>query len=436
MSLLDRSDIDICEDEVLLNTVLDTLIRLKQTQRLFEVLRIFKAKGMKPSVHTYGTLIKAFGSMGKINECRQLWDEMTEGRSMEPNDIVFGCMIDALVVNEELHEALGFFKSWKGKLKANTVMYSSLIKGFAQMRDTAGAMEMYEMMKEEGVKMNTICFNSLIDSCARVGAMDQAAKLLEDMTDLGVDLDLITYSTIIKGYCIKGDLEQALAVFHSMHEHDMHADAIIYNTLLDGCVKHNRFELADRLLTDMGSYGIVPSNFTLMILVKMWGRRHMLDKAFEAVDRYPREHNFRINEHVYTCLISACLANSSVDRGLEVFTRMLNDRSGPPPDGKTYSVLIDGCARANRWREAVALVEQGYGVMGDGTRCRGGVDMEVSALQKLLQAMSRAGAMEEFGMPLMERLRAAKAPVDRRVFTTAMNNVAREASGGGGGYKG
>merc|ERR1719161_3298917 len=401
MSLLDRSDIDICEDEVLLNTVLDTLIRLKQTQRLFEVLRIFKAKGMKPSVHTYGTLIKAFGSMGKINECRQLWDEMTEGRSMEPNDIVFGCMIDALVVNEELHEALGFFKSWKGKLKANTVMYSSLIKGFAQMRDTAGAMEMYEMMKEEGVKMNTICFNSLIDSCARVGAMDQAAKLLEDMTDLGVDLDLI-----------------------------------IYSTLLDGCVKHNRFELADRLLSDMGSYGIVPSNFTLTILVKMWGRRHMLDKAFEAVDRYPREHNFRINEHVYTCLISACLANSSVDRGLEVFTRMLNDRSGPPPDGKTYSVLIDGCARANRWREAVALVEQGYGVMGDGTRCRGGVDMEVSALQKLLQAMSRAGAMEEFGMPLMERLRAAKAPVDRRVFTTAMNNVAREASGGGGGYKG
>ena len=134
---------------------------------------------MKPSAHTYGTLIKAFGSMGKL-------DEMTEHRSTEPNDIALGGMIDALVVNEELHEALGSFKSWKGKLKANTVMFSSLIKGFAQKRDMAGAMEMYGMMKEEGVMMNSIRFNSLIDSCARVGAMDQAAKLLEDVTDLQI----------------------------------------------------------------------------------------------------------------------------------------------------------------------------------------------------------------------------------------------------------
>ena len=54
-----------------------------------------------------------------------------------------------------------------------------------------------------------------------------------------------------------------------MHVHETHADAVIYNTLLDGCVKHTRFELADRLLGDMGSYNIVPSNVTLTTLVKM-----------------------------------------------------------------------------------------------------------------------------------------------------------------------
>ena len=176
--------------------------------------------------------------------------------------------------------------------------------------------------------MNTICFNSLIDSCARCGAMDQAARLLEDMTELGVELDLITYSTIIKGYCIKGDLEQAQAVFHSMHEHDMRADAIIYNTLLDGCVKHNRFELADQLLGDMGSYGIVPSNFTLTILVKMWGRRQQLDNAFEAAEHYPKEYNFKVNVHVMTCLISACLANKAVDRAMVIEQVCLVEKTG------------------------------------------------------------------------------------------------------------
>merc|ERR550514_2494889 len=261
---------------------------------------------MKPSVHTYGTLIKAFGFTGKTGECRKLWEDMTEGRSMEPNEIVLGCMIDALVVNGELQEALRFFKSWKGRIPANTVMYSSLIKGFAQNRDTNGAMEMYEMMRGEKIAMNTIVFNALIDSCARVGAMDTASKLVEDMTEMGVELNMITYSTIIKGYSIKGDMDRALAVFHSIEDHeDRQSDAVMFNTLLDGCVRHNRFELADRLLEDMTKYKVAPSNFTLTILVKMWGRRKLLDKAFEAVEVFPRQNNFKPNVNVLTCLISA-----------------------------------------------------------------------------------------------------------------------------------
>ena len=106
-------------------------------------LTIFKAKGKKPSGHTYGTLIKAFGAMGKMAECRKLWDEMTDGRTVEPNQIVFGCMIDALVVNERLTDAVEFFKAWKDQLGANAVMHSSLIQGCARSRDTAAAMEMH-----------------------------------------------------------------------------------------------------------------------------------------------------------------------------------------------------------------------------------------------------------------------------------------------------
>ena len=107
------------------------------------MLKIFKAKGMKPPGHTYGTLIKAFGSMGKMAECRKLWDEMADGRTVEPNQIVRGCMIDALVVNGRLTDAVESFKAWKDQLGANTVMYPSLIKGCARSRDTAAAMEMH-----------------------------------------------------------------------------------------------------------------------------------------------------------------------------------------------------------------------------------------------------------------------------------------------------
>ncbi len=65
-------------------------------------------------------------------------------------------------------------------------------------------------------------------------------------------------------------------------------------------------ELADELLEDMETFQIAPMNFTLGILVKMYGRRRQLEKAFEVVQTLPRRHGFVANAQVRTCLMGAC----------------------------------------------------------------------------------------------------------------------------------
>merc|ERR1719432_421784 len=117
--------------------------------------------------------------------------------------------------------------------------------------------------------------------------MDEVSELVEAMEPDGCGPDAITYSTIVKGYCVKGDLDKAFEVFRGMQRSSMANDAIIYNTILDGCTRHSRMDLADKILFDLEKYQIIPSNFTLGILVKMYGRRHMLDKAFEVVAEMP-----------------------------------------------------------------------------------------------------------------------------------------------------
>ena len=52
--------------------------------------------------------------------------------SVTPDHIVFGCMIDALAINDGLQEALAFLKNHRGKMKANAVMFSCLVKGCAK----------------------------------------------------------------------------------------------------------------------------------------------------------------------------------------------------------------------------------------------------------------------------------------------------------------
>ena len=60
-----------------------------------------------------------------------------------------------------------------------------------------------------------------------------------------------------------------------MQKSNIVKDSIVYNTLLDGWVRHANYALADRLVEEMGR-DIPPSNFTLGILMKMYGKHWLV----------------------------------------------------------------------------------------------------------------------------------------------------------------
>merc|ERR1719163_542479 len=200
-----------------------------------------------------------------------------------------------------------------------------------------------------------ITYNTLIDACARVGEMAKASALFRDMCEQGVDPDLITYSTVVKGYCCQGDMEQAIQLFALMQKRNIKPDAILFNSILDGCARKRMRTLTEQVLRDMEEAKVAPSNFTLSILVKLYGREGDLNRAFEVVEQYPAKYGFRANTTVYTCLMSSCVSNERLDRGLKVFEMMKEAKCAP--DAKTYSTLINGCLRKGSLAEAVKLVD-------------------------------------------------------------------------------
>merc|ERR1719215_1407734 len=213
----------------------------------------------------------------------------------------------------------------------------------------------------------------------------------------------------------------AYDVFRSTQESGLVTDAIIYNTLLDGCLRHNRPDLADQLIIDMETNNITPSNFTLGILVKMFGRRHQLDKAFAIAESLSARHGFETNFQVKTCLIAARINNRAVDRALEVF-KQLKAQNGA--DFKAYGVIIAGCVRYRRFVEAVRLVEEAYGVQ-NGARHRGlqaGQVLELERLEQFLHALKQQGLLRLLGLPMLKKLRDAKVPDVNRLLLWASNS--------------
>merc|ERR1719460_2040482 len=240
-------------------------------------------------------------------------------REVKPTAITLGCMIDALVKNGCVDDAWQLLNTLLDDEQlhtlVNTVIYSTILKGFCMSKQINKVFTVYTQMKKFDVQCNTITYNTMLDACARCSSMDRVSQLLEDMKQGTVEPDIITYSTIVKGYCQSGDVDRAFEVLEDMKRDSKFApDEILYNSLLDGCAKQHRVDEALRLLADMKASGTAPSNYTLSILVKLMGRARRLDEAFSLIEDLCAAHGFRPNIQVYTCLIQACIHNRQVDR--------------------------------------------------------------------------------------------------------------------------
>lgn len=218
------------------------------------------------------------------------------------------------------------------------------------------------------------------------------------MKESSVEPDIITYSTIVKGYCLEGDVDRAFSVLEDMKSDDKFAaDEIMYNSILDGCAKQHRVDDALKLLEEMKSTGVIPSNYTLSILVKLLGHARRLSQAFKLVEELSQEHGFRPNVQVYTCLVQACLLNRRLERAMTLHDTMIAD-AGCTTDEKFYAVLARGCMQLHQPLKAVEVVRAAFQLPGHNlatpARKDRPVGVEARALDEIA-ARLRSGGKEE-----------------------------------------
>lgn len=396
MALVDRIGYDACTgDEVLLKGALETCAKHDELRRLQNLVSAWERSSLQPSIHTYAALIKAYGALKRVDRCQQLWRQMTEERGIEPSEIVFGCMLDTLACNGMVTEAVVLFKEWKARVGANMIIYSTLMKGFAAAGRAQDAMKLwYEVRMEEAAK-SVVVYNALIDAQARAGAMGRAHELLIAMEEDGVAPDGITHGTMLKAYCTIGDLDKAFEIFRGMQKAGWASDCIVYNTLLDSCTKHNRVDMADRVLADFERNCVRASNFTLGILVKMYGRRRQLGKAFDVLGDFAAQHKLTPNIQVRACLMSVCINNGALDRALELFEAIKRDSEGQV-NSKTCDNVLSGLMRAGRLQHCVRFVEEAYGLGDIETRLLPpGHNLAASGLERLMKGLQSKGMEEE-----------------------------------------
>lgn len=361
-------------DEVLFAALADACIRTKQLHLLSKYQVRFSSQGNSPSLAapTYGSMIKAYGQVRDVQRVWELWEEMTRQR-VEPTAITLGCMIEALVTNWRTADAWKLVQDMQReestKALVNTVIYSTILKGFANAKETDKVMALYDEMRANGIHPNNITFNTILNAFAQGGAMDRVPALLQDMKSVvpPADPDIVTYSTIVKGYCNSGNLDCALGIFKEMQSDGRIApDEVMFNSLLDGCAKEHRPNDALKLLEDMKKLFVAPSNYTMSIMVKLMGRCRRLKQAFSIIEDISHEYGLKVNIQVYTCLIQACFNNRQATKAVALHEQIIAE--GLIPDEMTYSALVKGCIQAGLVDKAVHLTKCAHGLASPAAR--------------------------------------------------------------------
>eukprot|EP01022_Parablepharisma_sp_SALTPOND_P007959 TRINITY_DN1348_c0_g2_i1.p1 TRINITY_DN1348_c0_g2~~TRINITY_DN1348_c0_g2_i1.p1 ORF type:complete len:902 (-),score=72.16 TRINITY_DN1348_c0_g2_i1:2331-5036(-) len=361
-------------EDALINGIIDICGKFACADKIEQMMDILKKKQRKLALVTYGKLITIYGQLRKPHKIDVLFHEIKKV-DVQPNEVTYGCIMEAYLrcgIYEKVEEVYHEVQSC-GKCACNIVIYTTLIRALAKKRDFNNVISLYARLKNDSkCKLNRIAYNALLDCCVKCGQYDKMSEIFEDMLksaseraaangaalsdEDAIEPDLITYSTLIKGMCKAGAMHKAIALYEEMKRKGLELDEVLFNSLLDGFVKcdYHTHE-SEKIISDMKKLKIKFSNYTYSILIKLYTKNRLVEKALGVLDEM-KKNGVSPGVIVYTCLLQACIKNKMIDRAIEIFNDMKENKV--QPDKTAYNTIVNGCVFSGKLLAACGILAQ------------------------------------------------------------------------------
>ncbi|KFK43735.1 hypothetical protein AALP_AA1G166000 [Arabis alpina] len=360
-----------------------------------------------PFVET--ALVDMYGSCGRINCARKVFDEMSQ------RDVVtWNTMIERYCRCELVDEAFKLFEEMKSSnVMPDAMILCNIVSACNRTGNMSYNRAIYDFLKGNDVRMDTHLVTALVTLYAGAGCTDIAREFYMKMSvrDLFVSTamvsglskagrlddarvifdqtgnkDLVCWTTMIKAYAESDHPQEGLRVFEELCRSGIKPDDVTMESVISACANLSTMDRAKWVHLYTRSNGFESDLLVNNALINMYAKCGDLDRARDVFEKMPmrdvvswstminafsmhgeasdalitfarmKEENMEPNEVTFVGVLYGCSHSGLVEEGKKIFASMTNEYS-LTPKLEHYGCMVDLFGRANRLREALEIIE-------------------------------------------------------------------------------
>ncbi|KNA25246.1 hypothetical protein SOVF_008260 [Spinacia oleracea] len=316
-----------------------TLSKMRQFGAVWAIIEEMRRESPRlitPDV--FVVLMRRFASARMVKKAVEVLDEMPK-YGCEPNEYVFGCLLDALSKNGSVKEAASLFEDMRMRFTPSIKHFTSLLYGWCKEGKLLEAKHVLVQIKEAGFEPDIVVYNNLLNGFSVAGKMADAYDLLKEMRRKGCEPNAASYTVLIQALCSMEKTEEAMRVFYDMEKSGCDADIITYNALISGLCKCRKIDKAYELLDTMLQRGHTPDHTTYLHILLAHEKKEQLEECMELVVEMKKT-GFFPDTKIYNTLIRLACKLGEVKQGIELWNEMEASRLSPGLE--SFTIIIHG----------------------------------------------------------------------------------------------
>ncbi|KAK3118903.1 hypothetical protein QOZ80_9BG0710400 [Eleusine coracana subsp. coracana] len=260
------------------------------------------------NAHLSSALINLYASCGNMEMAEKLYNRAQIKDLVSSTAMIFGCAKNG---NVEIARSI-----FDGMPEKDVVSWSAMISAYTACNQPIEAFNLFNDMREHGVRPDEITMLSVISACANMGSLDKARWIHSFIENHGLSKTLRIYNALIDMFSKCGGLSIASNIFKAMPRKNV----VTWTSMISALAMHGEGRSALDLFEQMRSQGVEP------------------------------------NEVTFLGLLHACCHAGLVDEGRSLFRCMVQECRMVPNHGH-YGCMVDLLGRAKLLPEAVELIE-------------------------------------------------------------------------------